>query len=335
MSLLPGAWPASPACRSPLTPPSPPRVACRSTQNLSDFLQARGKAGIANVDTRAITRRLRDTGALNGVIASDASIRWAAPPRPAPPRRACAGGSWLLVLQRRAPAACTRLAAGGACLQTAGCSQSSADLWPRLSLMQARSVCLLLRVAPPAGPHRGCQERTNQLPCTEPCTAWQAHCPRCSVPQSLICGGLRGTPTQGRTPRQRVSCAGPRADVRCAKQRPGAGAHGAELVHQGPGPHRAGVLHAALRVAGPHRSRVGVRARRCRLQRLQALPRALVPRCSARPAACLCSASHQLHGAQSEAPACLCGSSHRLHTAPGHLGCTAQVASMAPGCFDC
>ena len=45
---------------------------------MSDFLQARGKAGIADVDTRAITRRLRDTGALNGVITSDASVRHAA-----------------------------------------------------------------------------------------------------------------------------------------------------------------------------------------------------------------------------------------------------------------
>ena len=47
----------------------------RSTISLADFLKERGKAGIANVDTRAITRRLRDTGALNGVITSDASIR--------------------------------------------------------------------------------------------------------------------------------------------------------------------------------------------------------------------------------------------------------------------
>ena len=31
------------------------------------------------MDTRAITRRLRDTGALNGVITSDASVRYTAP----------------------------------------------------------------------------------------------------------------------------------------------------------------------------------------------------------------------------------------------------------------
>ena len=31
-------------------------------------------AGIANVDTRAITMRLRDTGCLNGVISDDMSV---------------------------------------------------------------------------------------------------------------------------------------------------------------------------------------------------------------------------------------------------------------------
>ena len=47
----------------------------RSSMTLAQYLMERGKVGIANVDTRAITRRLRDTGALNGVITSDSSIR--------------------------------------------------------------------------------------------------------------------------------------------------------------------------------------------------------------------------------------------------------------------
>ena len=34
---------------------------------------AQGVLGIADVDTRAITRRLRETGCLNGVITTDAS----------------------------------------------------------------------------------------------------------------------------------------------------------------------------------------------------------------------------------------------------------------------
>ena len=47
----------------------------RSSMTLDQYLKKQGKVGIANVDTRAITRRLRDTGALNGVITSDSSIR--------------------------------------------------------------------------------------------------------------------------------------------------------------------------------------------------------------------------------------------------------------------
>ncbi|KAK9845580.1 hypothetical protein WJX84_010107, partial [Apatococcus fuscideae] len=41
---------------------------------LSDYCASQNVMGIANVDTRAITRRLRDEGCLNGVICNDASI---------------------------------------------------------------------------------------------------------------------------------------------------------------------------------------------------------------------------------------------------------------------
>lgn len=43
----------------------------RSTQTLDAYLKAQGVLGIADVDTRAITRRLRVTGCLNGVITTD------------------------------------------------------------------------------------------------------------------------------------------------------------------------------------------------------------------------------------------------------------------------
>jgi carbamoyl-phosphate synthase small subunit len=46
----------------------------RSKLSLDEYLQKEGVLGIANVDTRAITRRLRETGCLNGVITSDLSI---------------------------------------------------------------------------------------------------------------------------------------------------------------------------------------------------------------------------------------------------------------------
>ncbi|KAK9866434.1 hypothetical protein WJX84_012101 [Apatococcus fuscideae] len=46
----------------------------RSKQSLSDYCASQDVMGIANVDTRAITRRLRDDGCLNGVICNDASI---------------------------------------------------------------------------------------------------------------------------------------------------------------------------------------------------------------------------------------------------------------------
>lgn len=42
----------------------------RAEQSLDDYLQAHGLVAIANIDTRSLTRRLREKGALNGVIAS-------------------------------------------------------------------------------------------------------------------------------------------------------------------------------------------------------------------------------------------------------------------------
>ena len=46
----------------------------RSKSNLSDYLKKQNVRGIANVDTRAITRRLRESGNLNGIITSDSSL---------------------------------------------------------------------------------------------------------------------------------------------------------------------------------------------------------------------------------------------------------------------
>lgn len=48
----------------------------RSKLTLDEYLKKQKVPGIANVDTRAITRRLRETGAMNGVICTDASIRY-------------------------------------------------------------------------------------------------------------------------------------------------------------------------------------------------------------------------------------------------------------------
>ena len=45
----------------------------RSKMSLDEYLKKQNVRGIANVDTRAITRRLREAGNLNGVITSDAS----------------------------------------------------------------------------------------------------------------------------------------------------------------------------------------------------------------------------------------------------------------------
>ena len=46
----------------------------RASQTLDEYLKAQGVMGIADVDTRAITRRLRQDGCLNGVITTDASL---------------------------------------------------------------------------------------------------------------------------------------------------------------------------------------------------------------------------------------------------------------------
>jgi len=43
----------------------------RSTDSLENWLQSQGIVGIADIDTRALVRHLRDHGAQNGVIASD------------------------------------------------------------------------------------------------------------------------------------------------------------------------------------------------------------------------------------------------------------------------
>ena len=45
----------------------------RSAMDLSAYLEQQNVMGIADIDTRAITRRLRDTGCLNGVITTDAA----------------------------------------------------------------------------------------------------------------------------------------------------------------------------------------------------------------------------------------------------------------------
>ena len=47
----------------------------RSKYSLDEYLKTQKVPGIANVDTRAITRRLRETGAMNGVIALNSSHR--------------------------------------------------------------------------------------------------------------------------------------------------------------------------------------------------------------------------------------------------------------------
>ena len=45
----------------------------RSAMSLPEYLEQQGVIGISDIDTRAITRRLRDTGCLNGVITTDNS----------------------------------------------------------------------------------------------------------------------------------------------------------------------------------------------------------------------------------------------------------------------
>jgi len=43
----------------------------RSEHPLSEWMKTQGKPGIANLDTRALTRKLRVTGALNGILCTD------------------------------------------------------------------------------------------------------------------------------------------------------------------------------------------------------------------------------------------------------------------------
>lgn len=50
----------------------------RSEASLSAFCEAQGVVGISDVDTRALTRRLRDTGAMPGVICTDMGVSDAA-----------------------------------------------------------------------------------------------------------------------------------------------------------------------------------------------------------------------------------------------------------------
>lgn len=45
----------------------------RSAQSLPEYCEAQNILGISDIDTREITRRLRDTGSLNGVISTDES----------------------------------------------------------------------------------------------------------------------------------------------------------------------------------------------------------------------------------------------------------------------
>lgn len=51
--------------RAPVTDPSN----FRSTSHLDDWLKLRALVGVSGIDTRAMTRRIRDLGAPNGVIA--------------------------------------------------------------------------------------------------------------------------------------------------------------------------------------------------------------------------------------------------------------------------
>ena len=43
----------------------------RSDRTLGEYLKQEGIVGIAELDTRALTRKLRDVGCLNGVISTD------------------------------------------------------------------------------------------------------------------------------------------------------------------------------------------------------------------------------------------------------------------------
>ena len=46
----------------------------RSVKDLSRYLEEQGVIGISDIDTREITRRLRETGCLNGVLTTDAAL---------------------------------------------------------------------------------------------------------------------------------------------------------------------------------------------------------------------------------------------------------------------
>jgi carbamoyl-phosphate synthase small subunit len=50
----------------------------RATQSLSDWLAGQGVTGITGIDTRALTRRLRDVGSLKGVVSTDERLSDAA-----------------------------------------------------------------------------------------------------------------------------------------------------------------------------------------------------------------------------------------------------------------
>jgi carbamoyl-phosphate synthase small subunit len=58
--------------REPITPAS----SFRSTQEFSDWMAAQGKIGLSGVDTRALTRLIRRSGAPNAVIAHDPAGRF-------------------------------------------------------------------------------------------------------------------------------------------------------------------------------------------------------------------------------------------------------------------
>ena len=42
----------------------------RSKGNLADYLKASGRLGVEGIDTRAVTKRLRETGAMRGIIST-------------------------------------------------------------------------------------------------------------------------------------------------------------------------------------------------------------------------------------------------------------------------
>ena len=101
--------------------------------------------GIAGVDTRAITRRLRVTGCLNGAICTDASIP----------------GAGVRV------AACTHTAPGAAAALGPGASR----MWHvhRARCSKAASTSAILRKSPPCPTHTTPTEPTASPPSLPPC----------------------------------------------------------------------------------------------------------------------------------------------------------------------